>query len=51
MLNEPTIEKLKALKLYALAVAWQEQQKNTEMQNVAFDERLGLLVEAEVLHR
>jgi DNA replication protein DnaC len=51
VLNEPTIEKLKALKLYALAVAWQEQQKNTEMQNVAFDERLGLLVEAEVLHR
>lgn len=51
MLNEPTMEKLNALKLTAFAEAWAEQQKNPEMTKVAFDERLGLLVDAEWLFR
>jgi len=51
VLNEPTMEKLKALKLAALADAWDAQQKNPDMVKVAFDERLGLLVDAEWLHR
>ena len=51
MLNEPTMEKLMALKLAALAEAWAAQQKNPEMAKLSFDERLGLLVDAEWLFR
>ena len=51
MLNEPTIEKLKALKLTAFADAWTTQQKDPEMVKLSFDERLGMLVDAEWLHR
>jgi DNA replication protein DnaC len=51
MLNEPTTEKLLALKLAAFATAWGEQQKNPDVGKLSFDERLGLLVDAEWLHR
>jgi DNA replication protein DnaC len=51
VLNEPTMEKLAALRLRAFAAAWSEQQKNSEVTKLAFDERLGLLVDAEWLHR
>lgn len=51
MLMEPTMEKLKTLKLEALAVAWLEQQKNPELQKLAFDERLGMLVDAQWMAR
>ncbi len=40
-----------ALKLAALAEAWAAQQKNPEMAKVSFDERLGLLVDAQWLFR
>jgi DNA replication protein DnaC len=48
---EPTMEKLKMLKLEALAVAWAEQQKNPEVQKLAFDERFGMLVDAQWMAR
>jgi DNA replication protein DnaC len=51
VLNEPTMQKLLAMKLTAFAAAWVEQQKNPELNQVAFDERLGLLVDAEHLRR
>ena len=51
MMNEPTMEKLKALKLTALADAWAAQQKDSQMTKVPFDERLGLLVDVEWLFR
>lgn len=51
MLNEPTIEKLKALKLDGMAAAFLEQQKNTGFSELGFDERYGLLVDAEDLYR
>jgi DNA replication protein DnaC len=51
MLNEPTIEKLKALRLDAMALAWSEQQKDAGATKLAFDERFGLLVDAESLFR
>ncbi len=51
MLNEPTMDKLKGLRLESLAAAWAEQQKNPESAKLAFDERLGLLVDAEWLAR
>lgn len=51
MLNEPTIEKLKALRLHAMATAWTEQQAQPGIASLSFDERLGLLVDAEWMHR
>jgi DNA replication protein DnaC len=51
MLNEPTMEKLKALRLDALAAAWTAQQQQPDTAKLAFDERLGMLVDAEWLHR
>lgn len=51
MLMQPTIDKMKELKLEAMAAAWIEQQKNPELAKLGFDERFGLLVEAEWLYR
>jgi DNA replication protein DnaC len=51
MLTQPTIDKLKALRLDALANAWLEQQKKPDLTKLAFDERLGMLVDAEWLYR
>jgi DNA replication protein DnaC len=51
MLNEPTMEKLQALGLQTMASAWAEQQANAEMAKLSFDERLGLLVDAEWIQR
>jgi DNA replication protein DnaC len=51
MLNEPTLRKLKELKLDALAAAWTEQQASPDVQSLSFDERLGLLVDAQWLAR
>jgi len=51
VLTEPTLEKLKTLRLYALGDAWTAQQKDPETQKLSFDERLGMLVDAEWLAR
>jgi DNA replication protein DnaC len=51
MLNEPTIEKLKLLRLNAMAEAWAAQQAQPEIAALSFDERFGLLVDAEWVHR
>lgn len=51
MLNEPTKEKLYAMRLAAMAVAWQDQQKDPKIGALAFDDRFGLLVDAEHLAR
>ncbi len=51
MLNEPTLEKLKAMRLDGLATAWAEQQQQPKAAELSFDERLGLLVDAEWMHR
>jgi DNA replication protein DnaC len=51
MLIEPTLEKLKALRLETMAAAWTDQQKSSETARLSFDERLGLLVDAEWLSR
>jgi DNA replication protein DnaC len=47
MLNEPTLNKLKELRLGAFAEAWLAQQADPESASLGFDERLGLLVDAE----
>ena len=51
MLNEPTNEKLKAMRLDAMSAAWTEQGGKPDVSRLAFDERFGLLVDAEWLHR
>lgn len=51
MLKEPTLEKLKALRLDAMAAAWTAQHATPDIASLAFDERLGLLVDAEWLSR
>ena len=51
MLNQQTLDKLKELKLHGLAAAWAEQQTLTDYAGLGFDERLGLLVDAEWLTR
>jgi DNA replication protein DnaC len=51
MLNEPTLEKLRDLRLGALADSWLEQQGNADLQTLGFDERLAMLVDAEWLDR
>ncbi len=51
MMNEPTMEKLNALRLAAMAEAWTEQSKNPKMASLSFDERFGMLVDAEHLAR
>jgi len=51
MMNEPTLDKLKGLRLEGMASAWLEQQGNPRIVSVSFDERFGLLVDAETMHR
>jgi DNA replication protein DnaC len=51
MLNQPTNDKLKAMRLDAMSAAWNEQGGKPDVSRLAFDERFGLLVDAEWLHR
>jgi DNA replication protein DnaC len=51
VLNEPTLERLKTLRLEGLLAAWVEQQKSAEIGALGFDERLGMLVDAEWTYR
>jgi DNA replication protein DnaC len=51
MLNEPTLEKLTAMRLAGMARAWLEQQKDPDIAALGFDERFGLLVDAELTYR
>ena len=47
MLTQPTLEQLTGMRLGALAHAWQGQQEDPAMEELGFDERLALLVDAE----
>lgn len=51
MLTEPTIERLKNLRLEAMAAAWQEQTGKADVGRLSFDERFSLLVDAEWIQR
>lgn len=50
-MTEPTIEKLRALKLYAMTTAWLAQRTDPSTADLHFDERLAMIVEAETLAR
>lgn len=47
MLHAPTVEKLQALHLHGLVAALEEQGRQTAYAELGFEERLGLLVDAE----
>jgi DNA replication protein DnaC len=51
MLNQPTTDKLNALRLHGMRAAWEEQHTKVQSSELGFDERFGLLVEAEHLYR
>lgn len=51
MMTEPTIEKLRALKLYTMSTTFVAQRADPTMNELSFDERLAMLVEAETLAR
>ena len=51
MLIEPTLEKLRAMRLLAMADTWTEQSNDPEMAKLSFEERFGFLVDAEHLAR
>jgi DNA replication protein DnaC len=51
MMTEPTIEKLRAMKLHAMTNAWIAQRSDPAIHDLDFDERLALIVEAEALSR
>jgi len=47
MLNAPTLEQPQTLKLGTMAAAWNDQHGQADITALSFDERFGLLVEAE----
>ncbi len=51
MLNHPTLEKLHGLRLTGMVQALQEQAQMAEIDQLSFEERLGLLVDREVTER
>ena len=51
MLTQPTVDKLKSMRLDAHATAWSEQQKDPQFASLGFDERFGMLVDAEWIGR
>lgn len=48
MLNQPTIEKLHAMKLSTMAQAFAEQMQRPDMASLTFEERFGLLVDQQM---
>jgi hypothetical protein len=51
MLTEQTVERLRSLRLGAIAEAYLAQQHDPAAASLSFDERLGMLVDAEQLAR
>lgn len=51
MMNEPTLEKLRQMRLLGMTDAWLEQHKDAKAIALGFDERFGMLVDAEALYR
>ena len=47
MLEQPTLEKLRTMRLVAMAQAWEHQQTQTAFHELGFDERFGMIVDAE----
>jgi len=51
MLTHPTLDKLQTLKFTGMAAALAEQMKMPDIEELAFEERLGLLIDREITER
>lgn len=51
MLTEQTIETMRTMRLHGMVEAFEEQQRTVQVNDLSFDERLGLLVDAEYNYR
>lgn len=51
MLVHPTLDKLESLRLTGMAKAFKEQMEMTDISDITFEERLGLLVDREAVER
>ncbi len=51
MMNQPTADRLHAMRLFGMATEWEEQKRSTKTARLAFDERFGMLVDAEAMDR
>lgn len=51
MLTNPTIDKLENLRFKGMAIALQEQLQTPDIEELTFDERLGLLIDREMTYR
>ncbi len=51
MLTHPTLNQIKILKLYGMAKAFEEQLQMSDIHELSFEERLGLLIEREITDR
>lgn len=51
MLNTPTLEKLRDLRLYGMLKSFQEQAEASEYAHMSFEERLGIMIDREVNER
>ena len=51
MLNHPTADKLRELKLTGMLQAWQEQLEMPDSDALSFEERFGLLLDREATER
>jgi DNA replication protein DnaC len=51
MLNQPTEDKLHAMRLSAMADAWRQQAQDPKLDELGFDERFAMIVEAEYISR
>ena len=51
MLTHPTLDKLQTLKFTGMAAALAEQLQMPDIEELAFEERLGLLVDREITAR
>ena len=51
MLAHPTLDKLYALRLWGMARGWEEQMRMTDLRELSFEERFGLLVDREMTER
>lgn len=47
MLTHPTLEKMKALRLFGMAKGYEEQRRMSDIDELSFDDRLGLLIDRE----
>lgn len=51
MLIYPTLEKIKALRLFGMAKAYEEQLRLSDLQELSFEDRLGLLIDREATEK